>query len=367
MSFVSAHSPSPSCDSPSPSPSTSSHALPDAGQPPRKRSRSEMTSEERKEARAHRNRIAAQNSRDRRKAQFSWLERRVAELEEENRRLRAGLPVPPVPAPPPPAGLHIPVLSNIAPAMMPAPQPIPVLSPEDAIRASRDLERERENEELKERIKTLERGWDAVVKALAAQGLPTGLSTTPAAPTTASTHSTQPLNPVPVSTTPSTSTTPSSPPTTSPTTTTKPPISSATHFSTGFPSPAPSHASDFDFEAPVSAPSPLALSTPHQQQRDDVTARHSARVATLEPRSTALQRAVSSSHAAKVSACTLRHLPASSRSPMMQQQMMMQRWKTCSGRLLLMTQRRQRRANLAADQYKRQLLLLRRSLPPPRK
>jgi hypothetical protein len=41
----------------------------------------------------------------------------------------------------------------------------------------RDKARDRENEELRERIKTLEKGWDAVVKALAAQGLPTGIPT----------------------------------------------------------------------------------------------------------------------------------------------------------------------------------------------
>lgn len=109
----------------------SSSPTPEPG-PSRKRPRTEMTSEERKEARAHRNRIAAQNSRDRRKAQFSHLERRVAELEEENRQLRAGL------------GISSPTAT-----------------------------RDRENEELRERIKTLEQGWDAVVKALAAQGLPT--------------------------------------------------------------------------------------------------------------------------------------------------------------------------------------------------
>jgi hypothetical protein len=107
--------------------------------PPRKRSRSDITPEERKEARAHRNRIAAQNSRDRRKAHFSNLERRVAELEEENRQLRAG------------RGL---------PAASEHSQP------------SFDAAREKENEELRERIKTLERGWDAVIKALAASGLP---------------------------------------------------------------------------------------------------------------------------------------------------------------------------------------------------
>jgi len=99
-------------------------------------------------ARAHRNRIAAQNSRDRRKAQFTYLERRVAELEEENKQLRAGMGM----------------LDH---------------RKSEALKAEelrRESVRERENEELRERIKTLERGWDSVVKALAAQGLPTGTS-----------------------------------------------------------------------------------------------------------------------------------------------------------------------------------------------
>jgi cell division protein FtsB len=92
---------------------------------------------ERKEARAHRNRIAAQNSRDRRKAQFCWLERRVSELEEENRRLRAGF--------------------LVAPAQPDSP-------------GAEELQKE--NAELRERIKTLENGWAAVLTALAG-----GLST----------------------------------------------------------------------------------------------------------------------------------------------------------------------------------------------
>ncbi len=135
--------PSPPADSPSPAPTS-----PEAG-PPRKRSRSEVTPEERKEARAHRNRIAAQNSRDRRKAQFTFLERRVAELEEENKQLRAGM------------GLA------------------QLRHSEDTSSEQREREkaRERENEELKERIKTLENGWDAVVKALAASGLPLSIPT----------------------------------------------------------------------------------------------------------------------------------------------------------------------------------------------
>lgn len=113
--------------------------------PSRKRPRSELTPEERKDARAHRNRIAAQNSRDRRKAHFSYLERRVAELEEENRQLRAGMG-----------------LSDTSRS-------------EESKYQEKEKARDKENQELRERIKTLEQGWDAVVKALAAQGLPTGL------------------------------------------------------------------------------------------------------------------------------------------------------------------------------------------------
>jgi hypothetical protein len=111
-----------------------------------------MTSEERKEARAHRNRIAAQTSRDRRKAHYSNLEQRVAELEEENRILRAN--------------------------QLQFPTPVPRSAEEEQ---ERDKARDRENEELRERIKTLEKGWDAVVKALAAQGLPTGIPLPPPA------------------------------------------------------------------------------------------------------------------------------------------------------------------------------------------
>ncbi|OSD06974.1 hypothetical protein PYCCODRAFT_1474360 [Trametes coccinea BRFM310] len=138
---------SPPADSPSPS----SHSSELSG-PPRKRARSELTPEERREARAHRNRIAAQNSRDRRKAQFAYLERRVAELEEENRQLRSGM------------GLT-------APRQPPQEQ-------KDEER-EKDLARERENEELRQRVKTLEAGWEAVMKALAASGLPLNLPSVP--------------------------------------------------------------------------------------------------------------------------------------------------------------------------------------------
>ncbi|KAH9935792.1 uncharacterized protein B0H18DRAFT_1101423 [Fomitopsis serialis] len=148
----------------SPAESSASPA-PSSSEPPRKRSRSETSPEERKEARAHRNRIAAQNSRDRRKAQFTLLERRVAELQEENRQLRAGMGL---------MGLK--------------------QSEDDKVKEQRerDRARDRENEGLRARIKTLESGWEAVVKALSASGLPLNI---PGAPVPSS--STSPSNPPP--------------------------------------------------------------------------------------------------------------------------------------------------------------------------
>jgi hypothetical protein len=50
------------------------------------------TSEEKKEARAARNRIAAQESRDRRKREFRELHDRLAQLEAENAFLRESKP-----------------------------------------------------------------------------------------------------------------------------------------------------------------------------------------------------------------------------------------------------------------------------------
>ncbi|KAJ7828332.1 hypothetical protein B0H13DRAFT_2437836 [Mycena leptocephala] len=82
------------------------------------------------DSRAHRNRIAAQNSRDRRKAQFSYLERRVSELEEENRQLR--------------------------------------------LASSSRLMSRSNNKELRERLMALEKGWEAVVTAAQAWTLTEG-------------------------------------------------------------------------------------------------------------------------------------------------------------------------------------------------
>lgn len=140
--------PSPASDASSPihvastsSTDTPASTAPSAStsQPPRKRQRTDTSPEEKREARAHRNRIAAQNSRDRRKLQFSHLEESVRLLKEENEQLRAEL---------------------------------------QRERERRDnAEKDKENAELKERVKSLEQGWEAVVKALQSQGLPSSFFT----------------------------------------------------------------------------------------------------------------------------------------------------------------------------------------------
>ncbi|KZW00218.1 hypothetical protein EXIGLDRAFT_761831 [Exidia glandulosa HHB12029] len=149
----------------SPSPSSSSGGSPPPErQPSRKRPRSDVSAEERREARAHRNRIAAQNSRDRRKVQFASLTARVNELEEENRQLKDEL-------------------SKYRSQQQPVPQIVPTVSTRsppqslsaEALTAARppqftDTSRERENEELRERVRSLEKSWEGVVRMLAAQG-----------------------------------------------------------------------------------------------------------------------------------------------------------------------------------------------------
>ncbi|THU85698.1 hypothetical protein K435DRAFT_384053 [Dendrothele bispora CBS 962.96] len=211
----------------------------------RKRPRSEVSSEERKEARAHRNRIAAQNSRDRRKAQFTYLEHRVQELEEENRQLRAGM------------GLS------------------------SAAKTPADEARDRENQELKDRIRTLEKGWDAVVKALAAQGLPTGLSSESASAPSPPSPSASHASPSSSSSAP----TPSSP-------TSAPSNPPASQSASDFPiSPAPSHAS-LDFTTTLSSASPVLSEQSLSDEHDDQSTRHLARVANIpgSPPRMSLQR-----------------------------------------------------------------------------
>ncbi|KAJ7497560.1 hypothetical protein FB451DRAFT_1018842 [Mycena latifolia] len=261
--------------------------------PSRKRPRTSTSSEDRKEARAHRNRIAAQNSRDRRKAQFSYLERRVSELEEENRQLRAGL-------------------------VVPAPQPSQIKAEED----QRERAKDRENEELRERIKTLEKGWDAVMKALAAQGLSTGT----ASPVSAAS------DPTPSASAPS----PASPVQPAPSETSTSPAFPALEPAMTFPiSPAPSHTSlDFDLElasdlASSSSFMSSPVLTPKTEPELDST-RHLARVASIVGGSpsppVALQRVVSSSISrSPVPTVTTAPLPRKSRSTT-------QPWRTCSVR-----------------------------------
>jgi hypothetical protein len=233
--------------------------------PARKRLRTQgITTEERRDARAHRNRVAAQNSRDRRKAQFVYLERRVAELEEENRLLRAGAGIPPA-----------------APAAFP---PLSAKLEEERLRDERARERERENEELKERVQTLEGGWDAVIKALGAQGLLNGISSSIApTPTTTST------------TAASLTDTTSSLLIDTNETSSKPDLAA-------FPSPAPSNDSlESEF---VASPTTLTDASSHDPESKEVqshvpreSARHLARVASIESpslvSSMALQRVVS--------------------------------------------------------------------------
>jgi len=55
---------------------------------------------------------------------------------------------------------------------------------QNVIDAERESAKERENQELKERIKSLENGWSAVVSVLQASGLPLNISAPPTSTTT---------------------------------------------------------------------------------------------------------------------------------------------------------------------------------------
>ncbi|OAX36575.1 hypothetical protein K503DRAFT_793344 [Rhizopogon vinicolor AM-OR11-026] len=274
------------------SPSSSRADSPDVSveEPPRKRPRSGMTPEERKEARAHRNRIAAQNSRDRRKAQFSLLERRVAELEEENRRLRAGVPM---------SDCASPSSSSVS-----EPEVATIQQEQERERKRAEEQRERENLELRERIRTLEMGYEAVLRTLATQGTNTPeLTAVPETSIRAPTFSSA-RAPSPVSITSSTGD--STPPTaSSPKSTTLAtisyPLSPAPTHSTLADSPVMFSGDSFDFPlsptfslsdltrssspAPIDAPKEtLDLSTGHAPTR------HLARVATTAVPAVSLQR-----------------------------------------------------------------------------
>ncbi|KAF9501675.1 hypothetical protein BDN71DRAFT_474294 [Pleurotus eryngii] len=362
------HSPSPAPESSLPTTSTAglqsaSASSSTSAQPSRKRPRTETSSEERKEARAHRNRIAAQNSRDRRKAQFQLLERRVAELEEENRVLRASISL-----------ASISVGHNIAATPVARPKLTPA-----------EEQREKENQELKERIRTLEKGWDAVVKALAAQGLPTGISLSgPEASTSTPTAQTASLPPptalTPPSSSPAKSTSPASADITkveapeSPTklrqdSTLLPSLASAP---LGFPlSPAPSNSSldsfdiDMDFELSSSASTSSLFASdfksPEQSKQTTheqlLTTRHLARVATTAVKAVSLQRVVNSRTmwaSAPISSPQL--LPSRS------QMLMTRPWRPCSGRSSRRAPACRRRACLIPPK-----VMLFPDCPPPRR
>ncbi|KAI0058731.1 hypothetical protein BV25DRAFT_1192854 [Artomyces pyxidatus] len=294
--------PSPSA-SPSPSPSTSSlppiAAITNAGPskrsshsivenaPPRKRSRTELTPEERKEARAHRNRIAAQNSRDKRKAQFATLEARISELTAENRALREGMGL---------AALR-----------------------ESAEQKAAEDARERENRELRERVKTLESGWDAIVKALQTHGLPSGIPsiTVPKSDEKQASSSTTPSSPDTQST--------SSDATSSRITTAFPVLVPSTPVFPLSPSPTLSYAS--------ASPSPY---DEHEYEQHEST-RHLARVASVVAPSTAPQQRVdflssistSTWRASKASSNLMRRHPT---ARLLQRMSMSKSWTTSSAR-----------------------------------
>ncbi|KAL0058157.1 hypothetical protein AAF712_015182 [Marasmius tenuissimus] len=198
---------------------------------PRKRARSEVSPEERREARAHRNRIAAQNSRDRKKAHFSHLEQRVAELEDENKRLRASMS-------------------------------LPSASTAGTAKTKEEEERkEKENAELRARIATLEQGLEAVVKAFTGQTTTNGTMTMATAGVIP-TQSSVPFGGVVSS---STTTTPSSHPSTSATSTPPTTLTPSTDLSatTATPfSPAPSPSIHDLFSTPMSQSSASLPSIP---------------------------------------------------------------------------------------------------------
>jgi hypothetical protein len=141
-----------------PSPASSKGST--TAQPSRKRPRTDFqTSEERKEARAERNRIAAQVSRDRRKAEFTDLRDRVAFLERENAALRQQAATS--------TSLTTPQTSSLGLAQVPA-----------IGTTSHTVEIERENRELKERVRVLENALSTLSQnvANALKGVGTGSS-----------------------------------------------------------------------------------------------------------------------------------------------------------------------------------------------
>jgi bZIP transcription factor len=155
--------------SPYPAPSVDSASdyspEPQSAVTPKRRARGAMTAEERREARAHRNRLAAQSSRDRKKVQFEALSTRVSQLEHENRSLRLGLSTS--------------SSSSVA---------------DDALA--------KENAELRARIQQLEQAWQNMTKILGTMILPSQL---PVQTTSTPSGLNLPLSPAPSSSSPGSS------------------------------------------------------------------------------------------------------------------------------------------------------------------
>ncbi|KZO98115.1 hypothetical protein CALVIDRAFT_54632 [Calocera viscosa TUFC12733] len=107
----------------------------------------EATPEERRAARAQRNRIAAQSSRDRRKEEHRYLRDRITELERENQLLRAGHFMSPTMTSPAPSSVSL----DSAPASGSADQ------------WKRDIESE--NRDLRTKVANLERMFALIVPA----------------------------------------------------------------------------------------------------------------------------------------------------------------------------------------------------------
>lgn len=107
----------------------------------------EASPEERRAARAQRNRIAAQSSRDRRKEEHRYLRDRISELERENQLLRAGHFLPPAMTSPAPSAVSLDSASGSG----------------SADQWKRDIESE--NRELRNKVANLERMFTLIAPA----------------------------------------------------------------------------------------------------------------------------------------------------------------------------------------------------------
>ncbi|KAG1812054.1 uncharacterized protein BJ212DRAFT_1483244 [Suillus subaureus] len=172
------------------SPSSSRADSPDVSrqEPPRKRPRSAR----------HKTLATAE------KLNIPILSAESPELEEENRRLRAGVP------------MTIPASPSVSSPPQ-SPRLLPLSREQERKRKRAEEQRERENLELRERIRTLEMGYEAVLRTLATQGAnPSALhETSGSTPILSSTCAPSPASAKSPSAADSASPTPSSPKSTS--------------------------------------------------------------------------------------------------------------------------------------------------------